>query len=64
MLAGLASAFCCPPDPWLCPVPETTAVARLGRVDKIEIFVIPAEAGIYEDVHQVIIGLKTTGFRS
>ena len=36
---------------------------RLGRVDKIEIFVIPAFAGIYEDVHQVIIGLKTPGFR-
>ena len=36
---------------------------RLGRVDKIEIFVIPAKAGIYEDVHQVIIGLKTPGFR-
>ena len=35
----------------------------LGRVDKIEIFVIPAEAGIYKDVHQVIIGLKTPGFR-
>ena len=35
----------------------------LGRVDKIEIFVIPAKAGIYEDVHQVIIGLKTPGFR-
>ena len=35
----------------------------LGRVDKIEVFVIPAKAGIYEDVHQVIIGLKTPGFR-
>ena len=35
----------------------------MGRVDKIEIFVIPAKAGIYEDVHQVIIGLKTPGFR-
>ena len=35
----------------------------LGRVDKIEIFVIPAKAGIYEDVYQVIIGLKTPGFR-
>ena len=35
----------------------------LGRVDKIETFVIPAKAGIYEDVHQVIIGLKPPGFR-
>ena len=35
----------------------------LGRVDKIEIFVIPAKAGIFEDMHQVIIGLKTPGFR-
>ena len=32
-------------------------------MDKIEIFVIPAKAGIYEDVHQDIIGLKTPGFR-
>ena len=39
------------------------AVKALGRVDKIEIFVIPAKAGIYGDVHQVIIGLKTPGFR-
>ena len=32
-------------------------------MDKIDIFVIPAKAGTYEDVHQVIIGLKTPGFR-
>ena len=43
--------------------PFLIAAFPLGRVDKIEIFVIPAKAGIYEDVHQVIIGLKTPGFR-
>ena len=45
-------------------IPLSTLDGRgLGRVDKIEIFVIPAKAGIYEDLHQDIIGLKTPGFR-